>query len=75
MTEIIETDVVIVGAGPVGLFSVFACGMLGFRTHVVDSLEAVGGQCSALYPEKPIFDVPAFPSITAQDLIDRLQQQ
>ncbi|MGE5514637.1 MAG: NAD(P)/FAD-dependent oxidoreductase [Bacteroidota bacterium] len=70
-----ETDVVVVGAGPVGLFAVFECGMVKLKCHVVDALDAVGGQCAALYPEKPIYDVPGHPSILAADLIDRLQEQ
>lgn len=69
------TDIVIIGAGPVGLFAVFQCGMLGMRCHVVDALDSVGGQCAALYPEKPIYDIPAYPAITGQDLIDRLTEQ
>jgi thioredoxin reductase (NADPH) len=70
-----ETDVAIVGAGPVGLFAVFECGMLRMRCHVVDTLPAPGGQCSALYPEKPIYDIPGYPEIEAQTLIDRLAAQ
>ena len=70
-----ETDVVVVGAGPVGLFAVFECGMVKLKCHVVDALDAVGGQCAALYPEKPIYDVPAHPSILAADLIERLKEQ
>jgi thioredoxin reductase (NADPH) len=70
-----ETDAVVVGAGPVGLFAVFQCGMVKLRCHVVDALEAVGGQCQALYPEKPIFDIPAHPSIQAADLVERLVEQ
>lgn len=70
-----STDVVIVGAGPVGLFAVFELGMLRIGAHVVDSLEAVGGQCQALYPEKPIYDIPAFPRILAGELVERLRQQ
>ena len=70
-----RTDVVIVGAGPAGLFAVFECGMLRIRCHVVDALEAIGGQCTALYPEKPIYDVPGFAAIAAGDLIERLAQQ
>ncbi len=69
------TDVVIVGAGPVGLFAVFECGMLKMRCHVIDSLEDIGGQCRALYPEKPIYDIPGYPRIDAGELIDRLSQQ
>lgn len=70
-----ETDVVIIGAGPVGLFSVFACGMNNLKCHVVDSLDEIGGQCSALYPEKPIYDIAAYPSITALELINQLKKQ
>lgn len=76
MTETIHrTDALIIGAGPVGLFTVFQCGMVRIRCHVVDVLDAVGGQCAALYPEKPIYDIPGFPSIMAGDLIDQLEQQ
>lgn len=70
-----ETDAVIVGAGPVGLFAVFQLGMLKMRTHVVDALDAIGGQLTALYPEKPIYDIPGFPRILAADLVDRLAEQ
>ena len=70
-----ETDVVVVGAGPVGLFAVFECGMVRLRCHVVDTLEAVGGQCAALYPEKPIYDIPGYPKILAAELIERLTEQ
>ena len=69
------TDVVVIGAGPAGLFAVFECGMLKLRCHVVDALEMVGGQCSALYPEKPIYDIPAHPQITGQVLTDQLKAQ
>lgn len=75
MTTVHTTDVAIVGAGPVGLFAVFECGMLKLRCHVVDTLDAVGGQCTALYPEKPIYDIPGFPSIQAATLIDQLKAQ
>jgi thioredoxin reductase (NADPH) len=70
-----RTDVVIVGAGPVGLFAVFECGMLGIKCHVVDALEAPGGQCGALYPEKPIYDIPGYPRIDAATLVERLAEQ
>jgi len=70
-----QTDVAIIGAGPVGLFAVFECGMLRMQTHVVDALDTIGGQCAALYPEKPIFDIPAYPRIEAAALIDRLAEQ
>jgi thioredoxin reductase (NADPH) len=71
----ITTDVAIIGAGPVGLFAVFECGMLKMRCAVLDTLEAIGGQCTALYPEKPIYDIPAHPAILAGDLIGRLEAQ
>ncbi len=70
-----ETDIAIIGAGPVGLFAIFECGMLRMRCHVVDALDVVGGQCAALYPEKPIYDIPAYPAIDAQHLIDKLAEQ
>jgi thioredoxin reductase (NADPH) len=70
-----ETDIAVIGAGPVGLFAVFQCGMLNMKCHVIDVLEVEGGQCAALYPEKPIFDIPAWPEISAQDLIEKLHQQ
>jgi thioredoxin reductase (NADPH) len=75
MTTQYETDIVIIGAGPVGLFSIFEAGMLKMRCHVVDTLESVGGQCAALYPEKPIYDIPAHPKIEAIDLIRQLEEQ
>lgn len=68
-------DVAIIGAGPVGLFAVFECGMLGLKTALIDGLPAVGGQCRALYAEKPIYDIPAYPSILAGELVDRLWEQ
>ncbi len=71
----VKTDVVIIGAGPVGLFAVFECGMLRLKTHVIDTLAEAGGQCTALYPEKPIYDIPAHPAISGADLIDNLMQQ
>lgn len=74
-STVAETDVVVVGAGPVGLFAVFECGMARLECHVVDALEAAGGQCSALYPEKPIYDIPGHPRILAADLVDRLVEQ
>lgn len=70
-----ETDVCIVGAGPVGLFQVFECGMLRMRSVVVDALDAIGGQCIALYPEKPIYDIPAHPAISGAGLIEQLIAQ
>ena len=71
----IVTDVVIIGAGPCGLFQVFELGLLGLKAHVVDSLGAPGGQCTELYPDKPIYDIPALPVCGAQELVDRLLQQ
>jgi thioredoxin reductase (NADPH) len=73
--QIHRTDIIIIGAGPVGLFAIFEAGMLKMKCHVVDALDFVGGQCSALYPEKPIYDIPAYPEILAQDLIKNLEQQ
>ncbi len=75
MTTPQTTDVAIIGAGPVGLFAIFECGMLRMRTHVFDTLEMIGGQCSALYPEKPIFDIPGHPAIDGLDLVERLAAQ
>jgi thioredoxin reductase (NADPH) len=71
----IQADVVIVGAGPCGLFQIFELGLLGIHAHIVDSLKHPGGQCSELYPEKPIYDIPALPICGAQELVDRLLQQ
>jgi thioredoxin reductase (NADPH) len=73
--EPIETDVVIIGAGPCGLFAVFELGLLDLKAHVVDILGKPGGQCSELYPEKPIYDVPGLPVVTGQELTDRLMEQ
>src|SRR5580704_11801007 len=70
----IVTDVVIVGAGPCGLFQVFELGLLGLKSELVDSLPQVGGQCTELYPDKPIYDIPAIPVCTARELIERLQE-
>ncbi|MGE3919145.1 MAG: NAD(P)/FAD-dependent oxidoreductase [Hyphomicrobiaceae bacterium] len=71
----IETDCVIVGAGPCGLFAVFELGLLDIRAHVVDILDRPGGQCAELYPEKPIYDIPALPMVTGQGLVDALMAQ
>jgi thioredoxin reductase (NADPH) len=71
----IQTECVIVGAGPVGLFAVFELGLLGMKCEIVDSLAHPGGQCTELYPDKPIYDIPALPVCGAQELIDRLLQQ
>lgn len=70
-----RTDVAIIGAGPVGLFAVFECGMLNMQCHVIDALDAAGGQCTALYPEKPIYDIPGYPAILAHELVDKLHAQ
>jgi len=70
-----DTDIVVIGAGPVGLFAVFEAGQLNMKCHVVDTLEFIGGQCQALYPEKPIYDIPAYPEIKAADLVERLHDQ
>ncbi|HVP34402.1 MAG TPA: NAD(P)/FAD-dependent oxidoreductase, partial [Steroidobacteraceae bacterium] len=73
--EAINTEVVIIGAGPCGLFQVFELGLLGIGAHVIDSLKHPGGQCAELYPDKPIYDIPALPVCGAQELVDRLLQQ
>ncbi len=70
-----QTDVAIIGAGPVGLFAIFECGMMRLKCHVIDSLEMVGGQCAALYPEKPIYDIPGYPKISGAELIENLKHQ
>ncbi len=69
------TDLVIIGGGPVGLFAVFQAGMLGMKAHLFDSLPTLGGQCSSLYPQKPIYDIPGHPKILAKDLIENLLEQ
>ena len=74
-SEPITTDVVIVGAGPCGLFQVFELGLLDLRAHVIDALPIIGGQCAELYPDKPIYDIPGFPTVGAKELIDRLLEQ
>ena len=71
----IETDVLVIGAGPVGLFAVFELGLVDIGAHVVDILDKPGGQCAELYPEKPIYDIPGLPIVTGQELTDRLLQQ
>lgn len=70
-----QTDVAIIGAGPIGIFGAFQAGMLGMKSCIIDSLAVVGGQCSALYSEKPIYDIPAYPKIIAHELIDNLMTQ
>jgi thioredoxin reductase (NADPH) len=71
----IETDIIIIGAGPVGLFAVFEAGLLKLKCHLIDSLPQPGGQCSEIYPKKPIYDIPGFPSVLAGELVDNLMQQ
>lgn len=71
----IETDVVIIGAGPCGLFQVFELGLLDIHAHVIETLPNAGGQCAELYPGKPIYDIPAYPTIGAQELVDKLLEQ
>ena len=71
----IKTDVVIIGAGPVGLFAVFELGLLNLKCHLIDNLDKIGGQCSELYPDKPIYDIPSVTRITGQELTDNLMKQ
>lgn len=71
----IQTDIAIIGAGPVGLFAVFEAGLLKMRCHLIDYLPQIGGQLSEIYPKKPIYDIPGYPSILAQELIDNLREQ
>jgi len=75
MTQTHKTDVIIIGAGPCGLFTVFELGLLGLSAHLIDILDKPGGQCAELYPEKPIYDIPAWPVISGQGLTDRLMEQ
>jgi len=75
MSEPIRTDVVIIGAGPVGLFAVFELGLLDMKCHLIDILDKIGGQCAELYPEKPIYDIPGVPYTSAQGLVDALLLQ
>jgi len=71
----IQTDIIIIGAGPVGLFTVFEAGLLKLRCHLIDALPQPGGQCAEIYPKKPIYDIPGFPEVLAGDLIDNLMKQ
>ncbi len=71
----IKTDIIIIGAGPVGLFTVFEAGLLKLTCHLIDSLPQAGGQCSEIYPKKPIYDIPGFPSVLAGELVDNLMEQ
>ncbi len=73
--ETIETDIIIIGAGPVGLFTVFEAGLLKLRCHLIDSLPQPGGQCAEIYPKKPIYDIPGYPSVLALDLVNNLMEQ
>jgi len=75
MVESIKTDVVIIGAGPIGLFAVFELGLLDMKAHLIDILDKIGGQCAELYPEKPIYDIPGIPMTSAQGLVDALLEQ
>ncbi|MBV6652497.1 MAG: NAD(P)/FAD-dependent oxidoreductase, partial [Mameliella sp.] len=71
----IKTDILIIGAGPCGLFTVFEAGLVKLRCHLVDALPQPGGQLSEIYPKKPIYDIPGYPSILAQELVDNLMEQ
>ncbi len=75
MTEVLSTDVAIIGAGPIGLFAVFELGLLDIKAQLIDILPKAGGQCAELYPEKPIYDIPGFPVINGQELVDNLMKQ
>src|SRR3981189_3470654 len=78
MPETLEptpAEAVVIGAGPVGLFQIFELGLLGISTHIIDSLAQAGGQCTELYPDKPIYDIPALPICGPQELVDRLLEQ
>ncbi len=75
MAEVVETDVVIIGAGPVGLFAVFELGLFDLKCHLIDILDRAGGQCAELYPEKPIYDIPGMPIVSGQELTDQLMEQ
>ena len=71
----IKTDIIIIGAGPVGLFTIFEAGLMKLHCHVIDAIPQVGGQLKEIYPKKPIYDIPGFPSVLAGDLIDNLEKQ
>ncbi len=71
----IKTDILIIGAGPTGLFAVFEAGLLQLKCHLIDALPQPGGQCSEIYPKKPIYDIPGFPEILAGELVDNLMEQ
>jgi len=71
----IKTDILIIGAGPTGLFAVFEAGLLKLKCHLIDALPQPGGQCAEIYPKKPIYDIPGFPEVLARDLVDNLLEQ
>ena len=71
----IKTDIIIIGAGPTGLFAVFEAGLLKLKCHLIDALAVPGGQCSEIYPKKPIYDIPAYPEILAGELTEKLLEQ
>ena len=71
----IKTDILIIGAGPTGLFAVFEAGLLKLKCHLIDALPQAGGQCAEIYPKKPIYDIPGFPEVLAGDLVDNLMEQ
>src|SRR5436305_9815673 len=73
--QTIKTDVLIIGAGPVGLFAVFELGLLDMKAHLIDILDKIGGQCAELYPEKPIYDIPGIPYVTGQGIVEALLEQ
>ena len=75
MHALISTDIAIIGAGPVGLFAVFEAGLLKMRCHLIDFLPQVGGQLSEIYPKKPIYDIPGYPSVLAGELVEQLMKQ
>src|SRR5271165_6205300 len=75
MSNVIETDVAIIGAGPIGLFAVFELGLLDLKAQLVDILDKPGGQCAELYPEKPIYDIPGLPIVTGHGLVEALMKQ
>ena len=75
MSDVIQTDAVIIGGGPVGLFAIFELGLLDIKCEVIDILDRAGGQCAELYPEKPIYDIPGYPVISGQELTDKLLEQ
>lgn len=71
----IKTDILIIGAGPTGLFAVFEAGLLKLKCHLIDALPQPGGQCAEIYPKKPIYDIPGYPEVLAGDLVDNLMKQ